>query len=577
MSTTSISKSLLTRVLSVYFLLTLLVTAVQIMGEYSDTKKMLLQELQNQQSTFNYPLAQSLWEYNSPQIEAIADGLINIPAIAGLIIRDDKGRVIVQLGQTSSVSLIPLQPDEGYLLPEQNSVFGYFSTLVFEFAGNSVQVGDVSLFSTRDITIARIKVSLYYIIGSALIKSAFLILLFSIAFQRMLNRPMHDLVSQIKNFRLDDIDSSKLHLRDHRKTEFVMVENAYNQLLESLHDYQDDLKRTQQQLILANNKLDEQNSILEQEVARKTSNLSRVLVDLERRKNELEVRQVSLEKEIRQRQSIENDLRETNARLMKSINALELAHDQLIESDKMATLGGLVAGITHDVNTPIGISVTAATLIRDRLMDTEKALEDKSLTQAQLKAFLDTSKETLELLEGNLARASELISSFKQVAVDQTSEALRDINLYDYVHGVVQSLKPKLRKLKHTIAIDCPSDLNVRCPAGTVAQIFTNLIMNSLIHGFEQMHHGHIQITIKRVQNELHIHFADNGKGLTEEQLQQLFAPFYTTKEQQGGSGLGTHIVRNLITQTLGGHVEASSQPDAGLSYFIRFPVTFLD
>ncbi|MBR9907738.1 MAG: sensor histidine kinase [Gammaproteobacteria bacterium] len=576
MATSSISKSLLTNVLSVYFVLTLVVTSVQVVGEYYDTKKMLVQELNNQQSTFSHSLARSLWEYNTPQIDAIADGLINIPAIAGLVIRDDTGRIVSQLGRTPPLRTFPSVAADSYELPERDGVFGYYAKLVFEFSGNSTQVGDVTLYTTRDIAIERIKVSLYFIIGSAIIKSTFLIMLFSFAFHRMLNRPMRDLIGQIKNFRLDDLEHSKLHLRNLRSTEFVLLEQAYNQLVENLKEYQQNLEKTQKQLLHANQKLDEHNNILEQEVARKTSSLSRVLVDIERQKNDLEVRQESLENEIRQRRIIESDLREINTRLQESLSALERAQDQLIESEKMASLGGLVAGMTHDVNTPIGISVTAATYIRDQLVEAEQALTNKKLTQAQLKKVFKLSKESLDLLESNLARASDLISSFKQVAVDQTSEAIRDINIKQYIQGVIQTLKPRFKPLKPNIEVHCADDIDVRCPAGAVAQIFTNLIINSLIHGFENKQDGEIKISIERDDNRLLVTYSDNGKGLDKKQLEQLFDPFFTTKVQQGGSGLGTHIIRNLVTQTLNGTIDAQSEPGQGLTYRMALAITFI-
>ncbi|SFR58353.1 signal transduction histidine kinase [Pseudidiomarina maritima] len=576
MATSSISKSLLTNVLSVYFVLTLIVTSVQVVGEYYDTKNMLVQELHNQQSTFSHSLARSLWEYNTPQIEAIADGLINIPAIAGLVIRDDTGRIVSQLGRTPPLRSFPSISADSYELPEREGVFGYYSKLVFEFSGDSTQVGDVTLYTTRDIAIQRIKVSLYFIIGSAIVKSTFLIMLFSVAFHRMLNRPMRDLINQIQNFRLDDLEHSKLHIRSLRNTEFLLLERAYNQLVENLKEYQEDLDRAQKQLIHVNQKLDEQNGILEQEVARKTSNLSRVLVDLERQKNDLELRQDTLENEIRQRRIIETDLREINTRLQESLSALERTQDQLIESEKMASLGGLVAGITHDVNTPIGISVTAATYIRDQLTEAEEALNKKALTQAQLTKVFKLSKESLDLLESNLARASDLISSFKQVAVDQTSEVVREINIKDYLNGVIQTLNPRLKPFKPRLTIECPDDIEIRCPAGAFAQIFTNLIINSLIHGFENKQDGEIDISIKRKDDKLVIVYRDNGKGLTQQQLDQLFDPFFTTKVQQGGSGLGTHIIRNLVTQTLNGTIEAESEVGQGLTYRMTLAVTFI-
>ncbi|PTB85117.1 ATP-binding protein [Pseudidiomarina aestuarii] len=577
MTTTSISKSLLTSVLSVYFVLTVLVTAVQVVGEYYDTQELLVEELRNQQATFSNSLGRSLWEYNYPQIDAIAQGLISIPAISGVVIRDDTGAVLANLGRTGPLSILPQEPMESYTLAEREGLFGYFSTLVFEFSGNSTQVGDVTLFSTRDIAIDRIKVTLYFIFGSALVKSTFLILLFSLAFNRMLNRPMLDLTNQIRQFRLEDLPRSKIHLKNQRNREFTMIEQAYNQLLDNLADYQADLTRTQQQFEQVNRQLDDQNAILEQEVARKTSSLSGVLVDLERRKSELEARQEKLEREIRQRQEIERDLRETNTRLQNSLSALERAQTQLIESEKMASLGGLVAGITHDVNTPIGVSITAATFIRDRINQLQQALKDKNLTQAQLAAFLDESDEGLTLLENNLTRASDLIGSFKQVAVDQTSEAVREINLKKYLQDVIQALQPHFKNSKHVIQLDIDSAITIRCPAGAIAQIFTNLIQNSLIHGFENQSRGEITIQARRDGDKLLFNYSDNGKGLTQEQLEKIFDPFFTTRRQHGGTGLGTHIVRNLVTQTLNGVIHADAAPGKGLKYTFEMPMQFID
>ena len=129
------------------YLLTLM-TTIQIGAEYFDTKRALISELQNQQSTFSGSLTRSLWEFNNPQIDTIADGLISIPAIAGVLIRDDSGNIVVQLGETLSVDELPEQTVDGYMLPEQNGIFGYFDTLIFEFSGHSTRVGDVTLFST---------------------------------------------------------------------------------------------------------------------------------------------------------------------------------------------------------------------------------------------------------------------------------------------------------------------------------------------------------------------------------------------------------------------------------------------
>ena len=580
MANKSISTSLLTRVLSVYFLLTLMVTAIQIGAEYFDTKRALISELQNQQSTFSGSLTRSLWEFNNPQIDTIADGLISIPAIAGVLIRDDSGNIVVQLGETLSVDELPEQTVDGYMLPEQNGIFGYFDTLIFEFSGHSTRVGDVTLFSTRDIAIDRIKLSLAFIIGNAIIKSTFLLILFSLAFSRMLNRPLNDLTRQIRSFRLDNLEASRVRLHDQHNNELVLIEHAYNQLIDNIEEYQDDLERTQHKLKLANRQLDEQNAILEQEVARKTSRLSQVMLDLEQRKNELELRQEKLEREISQRRTIEKTLRESNQRLEASLQHLKETQQQLVESEKMASLGGLVAGITHDVNTPIGISVTATSFLQEKLDELAHALESKQLTQPQLQKFISEGRESLNLLDNNLQRASELISSFKQVAVDQASDAIRDINLKRYIEDLIQSLQPQLKKTQHQIHVECPQDLYLRCPAGAISQIFTNLIMNSLVHGFEGIEAGNMWIRVTPQhdgqQDRLHVHYSDDGRGLDESKLAHLFDPFFTTKRDQGGSGLGTHIVRNLVTQTLKGDIDASSEAGNGLTYEFSFPIIIL-
>ncbi|KTG29833.1 histidine kinase [Idiomarina sp. WRN-38] len=577
MAIKSISSSLLTRVLSVYFVLTLIVTAVQIGAEYFDTKRILIAELQNQQRTFNGSLTRSLWEFNSDQIDSIADGLIGIPAIAGVLIRDDAGNILVQLGETSEISDLPEEASEGILLPERNGIFGYHNSLIFEFSGHSTKVGDVSLFSTRDIAIDRIKVSLGFIIGNALIKSTFLIILFTVAFSRMLSRPLNDLTQQIKSFRLDNLERSRIRLKDQHNNELVLIEQAYNQLLDNIEEYQADLERTQNKLKAANRQLDEQNAILEQEVARKTSRLSQVMLDLEQRKNELEMRQEKLEKEISQRRAMENTLRQSNQRLESSLNHLRETQQQLIESEKMASLGGLVAGITHDVNTPIGISVTAASYLREKLDSLDSALTSKELTQQQLQKFIEEGRESLSLLDNNLHRASDLISSFKQVAVDQASDAIRDINVKRYIEELIQSLQPHLKKTKHKIELNCADDLFIRCPAGALSQIFTNLILNSLRHAFDGIEQGTMIIDIELRDSELHVVYKDDGNGLSEDALTKLFNPFFTTKLNDGGSGLGTHIVRNLVTQTLQGDIDATSQPGEGLTYTFSFPVQVLN
>lgn len=577
----SISRTLLTRVLSVYFAITFIVTCAHVFSEYSNTKRSLAMELKNQYSTFSASLTRSLWEFNSQQIDALAIGLVNIPTISGLIIRDDQGQVISQLGVTQPIEQLPTTPLSPIDLPERQGIFGHYSPLAFEFSGQSTVVGDITLFSSRDVAIERLKVSLLFLLGNAMIKTTFLLLLFTMAFHRQLTRPMQELTLQLESFQPDTLGESRINLSGDKNNEFGILETAYNDLIDRIQEYQKSLGLTKEMLMNANRRLDEQNDLLEQDVARKTSGMSKLMLDIEERRIELEQRQFSLEREIQQRKLTEATLKRTNERLRDSLETIQKAQQQLVQSEKLASLGGLVSGIVHDVNTPIGIGVTATSFLADRIEALAISLDDKSLTQSQLTRFIGDARESVQLLENNLHRARELMTSFKDVAVNQSADSLRDVTLGDYINNLIRSLQPRLKGKEINIQINCQPLLKVRFQAGAFSQILTNMLLNSVIHGFENKPSGNIHIHAQLQQNdsgdsELHFVYEDDGLGLTAEQLEHLFDPFFTTKADRGGSGLGTHIIYTLIRDTLAGSVEASSNEGKGLKYEFTFPITLL-
>ena len=571
----SLSRKLLTKVLSVYFILTFVVTLGQIVAEYFNTKDHINGELETLQQTFSGSLTRAIWELNTQQAMIIADGLLAIPAIEGIIVRDDSGAVITQLGRYINIQerFSTQLVREGVRLTEQQSgIFGYTFPLIFEFSGRATQVGDVTLFSSRAVVIDRIKVGIYFLVGNAMLKTTFLIILFLMAFRKQLTLPLTELTQQIEDLELDQLDGAKVEIQHDDTSELSVMADAFNRLIGRVQDYKNQLETTQKQLLLSNEKLDQQNLMLEQEVARKTSGLSQAMMDLQQQKQELEVKQQSLREEIERRRHTEGALRGKQTELEKIVDDLKQAQDRLVQSEKMAALGGLVAGITHEVNTPVGIGVTATSFLAEKLQTLSAAYADKTLTPKMLEHFIEEASQGTELLQSNLIRASELIASFKQIAVDQTSEAVRTINLADYLHEVIRSLQPNFKKTHHQIEVNCPDNIVLSCPAGAISQIFTNLLMNSLIHGFEDMENGLVRITVLDEDDNVDIKYSDNGKGLSPDQLEKLFHPFFTTKRDQGGSGLGTHITYNLVRQTLGGSIQVSSDPGKGLHYHICFP-----
>lgn len=575
MQTKSLSRKLLTTVLSVYFLLTFAVTCLQVFAEYINSKNHIAGELVTLQKTFSGSLTRAIWELNTQQAVTIAEGLLAIPMIEGIVVRDDNQEMISKLGKVPEIAeqyrdqLIP----EGIELNDPlTGLFGYAFPLIFEFSGRATHVGDVTLISSREVVIDRILISIYFLIGNAMIKTAFLIFLFLHSFRKHLTNPLTELTQQIEELEIDDLAGVKLSIHNAQNNELNVMESAFNRLIAKVQESKQELEKAKVQLQFSNDKLDKHNLTLEQEVARKTSILSHAMIDLQQQKHQLEQQQKELTAEISKRQQKENELTHKQLELEKMVDELNQAQDRLVQNEKFAAIGGLVAGLTHEVNTPIGIGVTATTFLAERIDVLEEAFVAKTLSQKSLESFISEMRQGASLLMSNLQRASELIASFKQITVDQASEAIRVINLKVYLNEIVHSLYPKLKKHKHTIQINCPDDIDLKIPAGAISQIFTNLILNSVIHGFEQRQRGLMTITVEDQGDMIKVEYADNGRGMGPEQLKQIFDPFFTTKREQGGSGLGTHIVYNLVRQTLDGTIEAKSVFGGGLRYDIIFP-----
>ncbi|WP_218312927.1 sensor histidine kinase [Alteromonas antoniana] len=567
---TGLSRKLLTRVLSVYFVLTLIVTIGQIFTEYLSTKNHIEGELQTLKNTFSTSLTRAIWELNTPQAKSIGQGLMELPIVVGVQIRDENGNVIVAKGEYIAMQGQPVQ--DGILQDHVGGLFSYSFPLIFKFSGRESNVGDVTLYSSFDTIFSRIEVGIFFLIGNAIVKTAFLVFLFMTAFRRMLSEPLSEITDEMSSFNPEHPEESRINVVLDDDNELQQLKESYNKVIDDLVASQSKLRGTQEELQAANKKLDDQNLILEQEVAKKTASLSQIMLDLEQQKDELIANQRELRQENENRQYIEDELRKRNAELAQSMETLKLAKDQLLESERMASLGGLVAGIAHDVNTPLGVGVTAASFLEERIQTLKTAYEDKSLTNKTMSNFVSEAEQTTNLLLSNLNRASELIASFKQVAVDQASEAERQFNLNTYLHEVLQSLQPSFKQTRHRVDIRCPDDLEVRCAPGVIAQIATNMIMNSVNHGFEDKSDGHIILDIKEDGDDVVMNYRDDGRGMKADELDRLFDAFFTTKRGQGGSGLGTHIMYNLVTQTLGGQIEANSEPGRGLEYIIRFP-----
>ncbi|MEW5734587.1 MAG: ATP-binding protein [Thermodesulfobacteriota bacterium] len=266
-------------------------------------------------------------------------------------------------------------------------------------------------------------------------------------------------------------------------------------------------------------------------------------------------------------------LQQANMALQESLTSLKRAQTQLVQSEKMAALGDLVAGVAHEINTPVGIGVTAATFLEEKNAAFSKKYQEEEIIQSDLDKYLSTVQEATTTIVTNLKRAADLISSFKQVAVDQSTEERRRFHLKKYIEEVLTSLRPKYKRTKHVIQVSCPEGLEVDSYPGALSQILTNLVMNSLTHGFEGIDKGVIRIDVTVIKDQLMLRYMDTGKGMTKEVVKNLYDPFFTTKRGHGGSGLGMHIVYNLVTQKMGGKIACASTPGNGTVFSILIPL----
>ncbi len=272
----------------------------------------------------------------------------------------------------------------------------------------------------------------------------------------------------------------------------------------------------------------------------------------------------------------ENEIKRMNEELERRVDArtreLRDSQDQLLQNEKMAALGRLVAGVTHEINTPMGIGVTAASHLQDAVSSTRYSYESGTMKRSDFESFLSDADESARMILSNLGKASRLIQGFKGVAVDQSDEARRKFDMGEYLDEILMSLRPRLKKTRIQVDLDCPAGLTVDSHPGALSQIVTNLVMNSLIHAFGDDGEGRISIDVRAVDDDVQLVFADDGSGMDADTVRKIYEPFFTTKRGAGGSGLGMHVVYTSVTEALGGRISCESRPGEGTIFTLVFP-----
>lgn len=314
-------------------------------------------------------------------------------------------------------------------------------------------------------------------------------------------------------------------------------------------------------------------SLEEEQFAGSVADFMALRIEDHRRKTAEEaVRKMNAELEERVQRRTE-ELQASYTELQEAMQQLKETQTQLVQSEKMAALGELVAGIAHEINTPIGIAVTAASHFDQKTRDFSGKVTANQLKRSDLDAYTRLSEETARMLLVNLERAAELVQSFKKVAVDQSSEARRAFNLKRYTEEVLISLRPRIKKTPLKVELNCPDNIEINSYPGAYSQIITNLVVNAIMHAYEPDQPGTLSLDFTLDHDDVLFEFSDDGKGIDEGIIGRIFDPFFTTKRGAGGSGLGLHILYNIISGTLGGGIEVFSTVGAGTRFRLRMPI----
>lgn len=272
--------------------------------------------------------------------------------------------------------------------------------------------------------------------------------------------------------------------------------------------------------------------------------------------------------------AVNQELGRRKAEAEDALESLKAAQESLVQAEKLASLGALVGGVAHEINTPVGIALSCASHLSDSTTSMRRLFEADDISVDDFERFMDTVKDTTGLILSNCERAAELIRSFKQVAVDRTSSERRRFDLGAYIRETLSSLGPHLRQAGHAVRMDCPDGIVMDSYPGALSQVLGNFVMNSLVHGYDEGAQGTLSIRVEQDgPDAVRLVYADDGKGIPEENLGRIFDPFFTTRRGSGGSGLGLHIVYNLVTGPLGGHVTAESPGTGGTAFTVAVPL----
>ncbi|WP_158089121.1 ATP-binding protein [Cognaticolwellia mytili] len=484
-------------------------TIIQLYVDFEDGVSALDERFNNVELSFNQSISTSLWDFNEPLVEQQIGGIQRLPDIRHVKITTSFGKIY----EVGNVISNPEKVEHYSIKFEGNTIGTMVISADYQDIYQDIKQKAGFIITSEFIKIFMVAFCTFYIVHWLITKHLYRITLYS----KELSGQNLDVPLTLENRKqetdeLDELVDAINGMRLSLKTDIFKLEDAENALINL-------------------------NADLEIKVYERTAKLA-----------------------------------ESNQQLQQSLNELTLAKDQLVQSEKMASLGQLVAGVAHEVNTPLGICVTSVSALKEKISELNDALIEEKLTKKQLTSILSLFVEYEQIIERSLNKAVDLIRGFKSVAVEQHTDPKININLAQHVSDVVNTVKTLFKQKNYAIKISVDPGLNLVTFPSAWNQILTNFLTNSHLHGFEDRTDGVISIDFQVDDENLVLVYQDDGKGINTDVKDKIFDPFVTTKRGLGGSGLGMNIVYNLVNTKLGGTIKVL-EIEHGCCFVVKVPL----
>lgn len=507
-------KDKLTKRLLLYILLcsafvSVCATLVQLYASFQDDLTLLEQRFINIEKSYIPSIASSLWDFNKPLVAQQIRGIVDLP----------------------DIGLVKVENDFDYQELIGNVDIEAKKIVEFPIVYDGKNVGKLKVYADYQDIYKELWLQAGFILTSEFIKIFFIAFFIIIIVDKLITRHLFRITRYAQQLASHNLNEElTLSNRPIKEDELDYLVSAINSMRLKLKDE---------------------------------------IVKLENAENALLTLNGELEVKVHDRTA---KLEKSNNQLQQSLDDLTLAQDQLVQSEKMASLGQLVAGVAHEVNTPLGICVTSITALKEKVDSLKQAVESQDLTKSYLLDTLNLLGEYEQIIERSLNKSVELIRSFKSVAVEQHTDPEVNINLHQHVYDVVNTVKTMFKHKKYHIHVEVDKEFSLVTYPSAWNQILTNFLMNSHVHGFEDRREGEISIIFTHSKGYLTLLYCDNGKGISEGFKNRIFDPFVTTKRGQGGSGLGLNIVFNLVNAKLSGTIKLL-ETKQGVCFKVKVPI----